>query len=254
MREDLKCKGLKLYDQAMAYMYRVRDGDEVVNKPIKKLVDRLINEYENKQFEEDWKYYFDCKQVKKINNLLKLLNFATGFVAGKPVLDNLGDYQAFLILNLFAWRYKDRHYKFKHSDICLYLARKNAKTASAGIIFILLMLTEQNYSEFYSICLNKELAGEIRKSMVQILGASPCLEKHFTISQSNLGKLECKITHSFFMARVAEAGKNNSIRPSAYVCDEMGNMKSRENFDAMKSGQKSVLNPLVFRTTTAYAI
>lgn len=31
-------------------------------------------------------------------------------------------------------------------------------------------------------------------------------------------------------------------------------MPSRENFDAMKSGQKSVLNPLVFRTTTAYAI
>ena len=51
-----------------------------------------------------------------------------------------------------------------------------------------------------------------------------------------------------------EAGKNNSIRPSAFVCDEMGNMKDRSNFDAMKSGQKSVLNPLIFRTTTAYAI
>lgn len=31
-------------------------------------------------------------------------------------------------------------------------------------------------------------------------------------------------------------------------------MKDRSNFDAMKSGQKSVLNPLIFRTTTAYPI
>ena len=223
MREDLKCKGLKLYDQAMTYMYRVRDGDEVVNKPIKKLVDRLVDDYEVKQLNDDWLYYFDCKQVKKINNLLKLLNFATGFVAGKPVLDNLGDYQAFLILNLFAWRFKDRPYKFKHNDICLYLARKNAKTATGGIIYILLMLTEQNYSEFYSICLNRELAGEIRKSMVQILEASPHIVKHFDISISFLGKLQCKLTHSFFQPRVAQAGKNNSIKSLVeYKLDKIG--------------------------------
>lgn len=252
MREDLKCKGLKLYDQGMRYLYNIQNGTEVVNSSMKKTANKLIKEYEEKQLDEDWEYYFDIKAVGKINNILKLLNFATGFVAGKPVLDSLGDYQAFLILNLFAWRFKSKPYKFKHNDICLYLARKNAKTATAGIIYILLMLTEQNYSEFYSICLNRELAGEIRKSMVQILNASPAVEKYFDISISFLGKLECKLTHSFFQPRVAQAGKNNSIRPSAFVADEMGNMEDRDNFDAMRSGQKNVLNPLVFRTTTAY--
>ena len=78
------------------------------------------------------------------------------------------------------------------------------KTATVGIIFILLMLTEQNFSEFYSICLNRDLAAEIRKSMVQILQASPLLEQQFTISLSKLGKLECKITKSFFEPRVAK--------------------------------------------------
>lgn len=33
----------------------------------------------------------------------------------------------------------------------------------------------------------------------------------------------------------------------------MGNFQDRSNFDAMASGQRSVLNPLKFRTTTAYA-
>ncbi|WP_243121066.1 terminase TerL endonuclease subunit [Clostridium autoethanogenum] len=116
------------------------------------------------------------------------------------------------------------------------------------------MLTEQNYSEFYSICLTRELAAELRKAMVQVLEASPLILKHFIISKTFTGKIECKLTHNFFQPRTAESGKNNSIRPSAFVSDEHGNFQKADNFNAMKGGQKNVINPIVFRTTTAYAI
>ncbi|MBY7023494.1 terminase large subunit domain-containing protein, partial [Clostridium botulinum] len=144
--------------------------------------------------------------------------------------------------------------KFRYNDITLYIARKNAKTWLVSLVFILLMLTEQNYSEFYSICLSKELASEIRKAMVQTLESSPYILKHFKTSKTLTGRIECKLTHSFFQPRVAEAGKNNSVRPSAFVSDEHGNFKENSNFKAMQSGQKNVVNPLTFRTTTAYAI
>lgn len=62
------------------------------------------------------------------------------------------------------------------------------------------------------------------------------------------------LTGSFFEPRTAEAGKNNSVRPSAFVSDEHGNFSENSNFNAMKSGMKNVLNGLVFRTTTAYEI
>lgn len=39
-----------------------------------------------------------------------------------------------------------------------------------------------------------------------------------------------------------------------FVSDEHANFKEKSNFSAMKSGQKNVINGLVFRTTTAYAI
>lgn len=241
---------IRIVKDAYEYMEKVLDDDFPAGWEIKAQCKKLKQLWDIDQYNEDFKYYFDLKEMKKICGLLKLLNFATGYVAGKPIYENLSPYQSFLIVNLFGWRYKDRPYKFKYNDITVFVARKNAKTATIGIIYILLMLTDQDYSEFYSICLNRELAGEIRKSMVQILGASPHIKKHFKVSESFLGKLECKITKSFFQARVAEAGKNNSIRPSAFVCDEMGNMQARDNFDAMASGQKSVLNPLKFRTTT----
>lgn len=243
-----------LLDRAIQYAEDVKSSKEITTWEVKKQCEIFLNDYNKRQYENDWLFYFDEKKLKLINNLLKLLNYATGFVAGKQVLEYLSPYQCFLITNIFAWRYKDNPSKFKHNDITLFISRKNAKTATVAIIFILLMLTEQNYSEFYSICLTKELAAELRKNMVQILEASPYISKHFNISKTFTGVIECKITHSWFQPRTAESGKNNSIRPSAFVSDEHANFNNTDNFEAMKGGQKNVINPLVFRTTTAYAI
>lgn len=242
-----------LLDRAIEYAEKVVAGKEITTKEVIIQCQWFLIDLK-KQHGEDFKYYFDIDKLKIINNLLKLFNFATGFVEGEQVLKNLVGFQCFFLANIFGWRFKDNPQKFRYNDITLYIARKNAKTALVGLVFLLLMLTEQNYSEFYSICLTKELAAEIRKAMVQILEASPLISKHFSWSKSKTGIIECKITKSFFVPRTAEAGKNNSIRPSAFVSDEHANFKDNGNFTAMKSGQKNVINPLLFRTTTAYAI
>lgn len=242
-----------LLDRAIRYAKEVVSGKEITTKEVIIQCKWFLIDLE-KQHDDDFKFYFDEDKLRIINNLLKLFNFATGFVAGEQVLENLADFQCFFLANIFGWRFKDKPEKFRYNDITLYIARKNAKTALVGLTFLLLMLTEQNYSEFYSICLTRELAAEVRKSMVQILNASPVIAKHFEWSRTEIGKIKCKITQSFFQPRTAESGKNNSIRPSAFVSDEHGNFKDNANFTAMKSGQKNVINPLLFRTTTAYAI
>ena len=242
-----------LLDRAIKYAERVVAGKEITTREVIIQCKWFLIDLK-RQDEEEFKFYFDEDKLRIINNLLKLFNFATGFVAGKQVLENLADFQCFFLANIFGWRFKDNPDKFRYNDITLYISRKNAKTALVGLTFLLLMLTEQDYSEFYSICLTRELAAEIRKSMVQILDASPLISKHFIWSKTKTGRIECKITKSFFEPRTAESGKNNSIRPSAFVSDEHANFKDNSNFTAMKSGQKNVINPLVFRTTTAYAI
>lgn len=242
-----------LLNKAIRYAERVVCGKEITTKEVIIQCKWFLIDLK-RQDDDDFKFYFDEDKLSIINNLLKLFNFATGFVAGKQVLENLADFQCFFLANIFGWRFKDKPEKFRYNDITLYIARKNAKTALVALAFLLLMLTEQDYSEFYSICLNKELAAEIRKAMVQILEASPLISKHFTWSDTEVGIVKCKITKSFFKPRTAESGKNNSIRPSAFVSDEHGNFKDNANFTAMKSGQKNVINPLLFRTTTAYAI
>lgn len=49
---------------------------------------------------------------------------------------------------------------------------------------IILMLSEDDYSEFYSICLDRELAGEVKKAITQIVEASPAISKHLIIPKT----------------------------------------------------------------------
>lgn len=204
-----------LLDRALQYATDVVEGKEVTTWEVTKQCAIFIQDYYKRQYENNFEFCFDEDELKTVNDLLKLFNFATGFVENKQVLESLAPFQAFFISNIFGWRYKDNRRKFRYNDVTLFIARKNAKTAIIGIVFLLLMLTEQNYSEFYSICLTKELATEIKKIMAQIINASPLIKKHFIVSMRQTGRITCKLTNSYFEPRVAEAGKNNSIRPSA---------------------------------------
>lgn len=246
-------KSLLLLSKALKYCEDVLLDKELTTEEVKKQCEIFLDDYYFRQYEDDFEFLFSEKKLKKINNLLKLFNYATGFIAGKQVLEGLEGFQAFFICAIFGWRYKEDKNKFRYRDVVLFIPRKNAKTFIAAIVFLLLMLTEQDYSEFYSICLDRDLAKEIRKAMTQIISASPAIKKHFFVSESEIGVIKCLITNSFYYPRTSKANKNNAIRPAAVACDEVGAFTSNDNIQAMRKGQLSVKNPLMLKLTTAYA-
>ena len=204
-----------LLEKAMRYAENVTQGKEITTKEVIIQCHLFLKELE-RQHEEEFPYYFDEDEVIKIEGILSLLNFATGLnVVGKTILDGIVDFQAFFLVNVFGWRFKDDVEKFRYRDVTLFIPRKSAKTFICALILIILMLIEADYSEFYSICLDRELAGEVKKAMTQIIQASPAIEKHFKISTTLSGRITCKLTNSFYQARTAEANRNNAIRPSA---------------------------------------
>ena len=242
-----------LLEKAKKYANDCISGKEVTTFEVKKQSEWFIEDFE-KQNNEYYPYYFDTKQIEIIEGILKLLNFATGLhIVGKSIYEGLENFQAFFIANIFGWRYKTDSRKFRYREVDFFIPRKNSKTFLAALILIILMLTEDEYSEFYSICLDRDLAGEVKKAISQILNASPLVLKYFNIPKTLSGRMECTLTHSFYQPRTAEANRNNSIRPSAFIADEYGAMKDNANVEAMKSGQLSVRNPLMFKLTTAYA-
>lgn len=242
-----------LLDKALKYANDVVAGKEITTKEVILQCKRFLNDYEDRQYNDEFNYYFDEVKLQVINNLISLFNYATGFVAGENVLKGMDGYQAFFIINIFGWRYKNNPNKFRYRDVVLFIPRKNGKTFIVALILILLMLTEQNFSEFYSICIDRDLAKETRKAMAQLIQASPAISKYFKVSDSEIGIIKCKLTNSFYYPRTSKADKNNSIRPACFISDEHGALSDNGNIQAMRKGQLSVLNPLQAITTTAYA-
>ena len=242
-----------LLEKAKKYADDCISGEEITTFEVKKQCEWFLEDLE-KQNNDYYPYYFDTKKIEIIEGILKLLNFATGLhVTGKCIYEGLENFQAFFLANIFGWRYKTDAKKYRYREVDLFIPRKNTKTFLAALIFIILMLTEDNYSEFYSICLDRDLAGEVKKAIAQILEVSPSVGQYFNIPKTLSGRLECTLTHSFYQPRTAEANRNNSIKPSAFIADEFGAMKDNSNVEAMKSGQLNIRNPLMFRLTTAYA-
>lgn len=242
-----------LLEKAKEYAQDCISGKEITTFEVKKQCEWFLEDLE-KQNNDYYPYYFDTKQIGIIEGILKLLNFATGLhIVGKSLYEGLENFQAFFIANIFGWRYKTDAKKYRYREVDLFIPRKNTKTFLAALIFIILMLTEDDYSEFYSICLDRDLAGEVKKAIAQILNVSPLVGQYFNIPKTLSGRLECTLTHSFYQPRTAEANRNNSIKPSAFIADEFGAMKDNSNVEAMKSGQLNIRNPLMFRLTSAYA-
>ena len=242
-----------LYENAMRYAENVIAEKELTTPEVRKQCEWFLRD-QQRQKNSDYPYYFDMEAAKKIESLLKLMNFATGIgVIGLSIYEGLEDFQSFFFANIFCWRYKSEKAKYRYREAVLFIPRKNAKTFVCAVIIIILMLTEDDYSEFYSICLDRDLAGEVKKAIRQIIHASPALQKYFKIPKTLTGRVECSITHSFYQPRTSQANSNNSIRPSAFIADELGAFKANSNIAAMKSGQLSVRNPLMFKLTTAYA-
>jgi phage terminase large subunit-like protein len=241
-----------LFEKAVQYANDVLDGKEIANKYVKRQCSWFLRDLE-RQHDDDYAYYCDMDELKRVEGILELLNFATGIgVANKNVLEGLVGFQAFFFVNVFGFRFKSNPDRFKHRDVTLFICRKNGKTWIVAILFIILLLTEDPYSEFYSICKDRELAGLVKTMIGQVLSASPLIAKYFTIPKTLSGKVVCKLTNSFYQPRTADPTANNGLRPSAYIADETGAFKDAENINAMKSGQLSVKNPLRFNITTAY--
>lgn len=244
---------MKLLDKAIQYAEDVIAGKEITTKEVIIQCEWFLEDMKL-QSNEDFEFYIDYKKLKIVEGILLLLNFATGLgVVGLSIMAGLENFQAFFIANIFGWRLKKNPDKFRYKDNILFIPRKNTKTFLCALILIILMLTEDDYSEFYSICIDRELAAETKKAFSQILEASPIINKRFKVPLSLNGKVNCNLTKSFYQPRTSEANRNNAIKPSAFIADEIGAFKDYKNINAMKSGQLSVKNPLIFKLTTAYA-
>lgn len=230
-----------------AYRYAVQVTEEqiIAGKYIKIACQKFLDECHN----PDSKYFIDEKELKKITNLTKLINMATGLLAGTPTHDALAPFQWFFIVNALCWKHKDNPEKRRFEKSVLLIARKSGKSFLVALIFILLLLIEPEFSEFYSVAPDRELSSIVKKEVEQTISASPHIQKYFQVTRS---EVRCTLTKSKFIPLANSENRMDGRKANVFVADEVGALRTRYPIDAMQSSQMNMVNRTGILISTAY--
>lgn len=230
-----------------AYQYAVQVTEEqvIAGKYVKKACQKFLDELNN----PDSKYFIDETELKKITNLTKLINMASGLKAGTPTHDALAPFQWFFIVNALAWKHKDNPEKRRFEKSVLLIARKSGKSFLVALIFIILLLIEPEFSEFYSVAPDRELSSIVKKEVEQAISASPLIQKYFQVTRS---EIRCTLTKSKFVPLANSENRMDGRKANVFVADEVGALRTRYPIDAMQSSQMNMVNRTGILISTAY--
>ena len=203
---------------------------------------------------KDKRYIVSETKVKQLENILKLLIMPKGLKAGKSLYECTCGYQWLFYTAILCTVYRDNPHKRRYETGVLEICRKNFKTYTIATIFILLFLTEPQFSKFYSVAPNGALSREIREAISETIRSSPLVYeykggKRFKVLRDYIS---FKPTQTQYIPLSYSTSRMDGRLPNAFICDEAGALPSNYPIEAMKSGQLNILNKLGFIISTKY--
>ena len=200
------------------------------------------------------KYIISKQKVRQVENILKLLIMPKGLKAGKTLYECTCGYQWLFYIAILCTVYKDNPNKRRYETGVLEICRKNFKTYTIATIFIILFLTEPNFSKFFSIAPDGALSREVREAISETIRSSPLVyeyknNKRFKILRDYI---LFKPTNIQYIPLSYSTSRMDGRLPNAFICDETGALPISYPIEAMRSGQLNILNKLGFIISTKY--
>lgn len=203
---------------------------------------------------KDKKYKISDTKLKQLDNILKILNMPKGLKAGQPLYECTCGYQWVFYTAILCTVYRDNENKRRYETGVLEICRKNFKTYTIATIFILLFLTEPQFSKFYSVAPDGSLSREIREAIAETIRSSPLVyeyhdQKRFKILRDYI---MFKPTQTQYIPLSYSTSRMDGKLPNAFCADEVGALPVSYPIEAMRSGQLNILNKLGFIISTKY--
>lgn len=194
---------------------------------------------------KDREAYVNEQVFRKICKLLRLMIHPD---LGKPMFDCMEDYAWFLIVATLCTRNRADDTRYYETAL-LEIARKNFKTFHSAVIFILLMLTENRFSRFFSVAPDLKLSKELQVAIRKIIKSSPALYNDtFKILRA---EVRCNLTESEYTPLAYSQDKLDGKLAHAFLADEAGAMDSYP-IEAMRSSQITLPSKLGIIISTQY--
>lgn len=199
-------------------------------------------------------YVISKKKTKQIEQILKLLNMPKGLKAGQSLYECSTSYQWLLYISALAVVYRDNPEKRRYETVILEIGRKNFKTYTVGTLFIILFLTEPQFSKFFSVAPDGSLSREVREAIAETLKASPLIYEHNGNKRFKILRdyISCTLNSNKYIPLNYSTSRLDGRLPQVFVADEVGALPNSYAIDAMRSGQLNILNKLGCIISTKY--
>jgi len=198
---------------------------------------------------EDEEAYIDEDTLEQVTTLLGLMVHPDLLCS---MDEGMEDYAWLLIIATLCTKLKnDKNRDIRYYTTALLLiSRKNFKTFYAAVIFILLMLTDPQFSRFFSVAPDLKLSKELQVAIKKIIKSSPALVENnaFKILRS---EIRCLLTESEYTPLAYSEDKMDGKLANAFLADEAGAMDSYP-IEAMRSSQITLFNKLGIILSTQY--
>lgn len=200
------------------------------------------------------KWAIDKKRVRQIDGILKLLVMPLGLKAGWSIYDCTTGYQWLFYVAIFCVVHKDNPKRRRYETGILEICRKNFKTYTVAVVFIIAFLLEPPFSKFYSVAPDGQLSREVREAIVTTLKSSPDVYLY-------KGKPRFKVLRDYIMFKPTETkytplnysnSRFDGRLPKLFLADEVGALPNNYAVESMRSGQLNTLNKLGCIVSTKY--
>lgn len=203
---------------------------------------------------KDKKYIISEKKLKQMESILKILIMPKGLKAGSTLYECTSGYQWLFYTAILCTVYRDNENKRRYETGVLEICRKNFKTYTIATLFIILFLTEPQFSKFYSVAPDGSLSREVREAISETIRSSPLVyewkeQKRFKILRDYI---MFKPTQTQYIPLSYSTSRMDGKLPNVFIADEVGALPISYPIEAMRSGQLNILNKLGFIISTKY--
>ena len=204
--------------------------------------------------DKDKKYKINETRYKQIEGILKLLIMPKGLKAGMTLYECTTGYQWLIYTAVLCTVYRDNEQRRRYETCILEICRKNFKTYTVGTLFIILFITEPNFSDFYSVAPDGKLSREIKEAITKTIKSSPLIYEYKGVKRFKLLRdyIEFLVKESKYTPLNYSNSNMDGKLPSVFCADEVGALPNTYAIEAMQSGQLNILNKLGFIISTKY--
>ena len=223
-------------------------------KTTPKYVRKQMRQYMRIEEGKDKKYELNKFRYEQIEAILKLLIMPKGLKAGQTLYECTTGYQWLIYTAVLCTVYRSNTERRRYETCILEICRKNFKTYTVGTLFIILFITEPNFSEFYSVAPDGKLSREIKEAITKTIKSSPLIYEYKGVKRFKLLRdyIEFIAKESKYTPLNYSNSNMDGKLPNVYCADEVGALPNTYAIEAMQSGQLNILNKLGFIISTKY--